>query len=269
MASPSAATPYETKRDEVIQFLRSKAGSYSKADLEKRIETILKEKSPTQANTQLAVLANRIGKSMATPLQTKKLNEDVQPMLAELGTLATAATSPGDAAKDAKTATVAVKAPDAKPSATKPCPVHDPPLGFKDKAQYDQCMSELRQALDSSGIKYTKVGARGSAVLGHSPTKGTKFDEVKKSDIDVFFVLAQGEADRLRLTPSQEIPGFIHPNKIMQKSEALRQWAEKWEKQLGREISPGGFISGGKLDEASKGTRYIIHKPPAPPAVKT
>lgn len=50
--------------------------------------------------------------------------------------------------------------------------------------------------------------------------------------------------DDIGLSTSQSIPGFIHPNKLLNKYPALEKWSNTWSKILGCEITPGGFKPG-------------------------
>lgn len=116
------------------------------------------------------------------------------------------------------------------------------PRGFSSMKQYQQSMDELSNALDNSGIKYKNIGVRGSSVSGKS-TKGLgtfRYDDLgdlSKSDIDVFINLT----DDIGLTTSKRTPGLIHPNKMMSKYPALKEWSTKWSKILDRKITPAGL----------------------------
>jgi hypothetical protein len=61
------------------------------------------------------------------------------------------------------------------------------------------------------------------------------------SDID-FFVesgqLTQG------CKTSRNIPGFVHPEKILNDYPLLNGWTQKWTEILGREATPGAFQPG-------------------------
>jgi hypothetical protein len=119
------------------------------------------------------------------------------------------------------------------------------PYGFKDEAQYRRAMNELNEALKKSGIDDANIGTRGSAVSGIS-SKGGPFridtdPPLKPSDIDVFI-----ESKKLTdgIKTSANIPGFAHPERVMDKYPALREWSNRWSSILGREITPGGFRPG-------------------------
>lgn len=110
----------------------------------------------------------------------------------------------------------------------------------------DQCLrycleaaQELQSALKASGINDAVVGVRGSSVTGYSLTKGTQFSLT--SDID-FFV----ESTQLTnaYNASKNIPGFVHPGKILPDYPALQNWANQWTKTLGRDVTPGAFKPG-------------------------
>ena len=82
---------------------------------------------------------------------------------------------------------------------------------------------------------------RGSSVTGvSSKGGGFRVGGSKPSDIDVFIEFA----DDIGLSTSKNIPGFIHPDKLMKKYPELKAWSDKWSKILGREITPGGFKPG-------------------------
>lgn len=118
------------------------------------------------------------------------------------------------------------------------------PRGFSDAAQFKQAGTELAAALDEAGVAYSRIGVRGSSVTGASSKGGpfrTAASEGKPaSDIDVFIEFA----DDVGLSSSKNIPGFVHPNKLMKRYPGLQRWAEKWSGVLGREITPGGFKPG-------------------------
>lgn len=116
--------------------------------------------------------------------------------------------------------------------------------GFSSAGQFSQARTELAEALHKPGLKVRQSGVRGSVVTDVS-SKGGGFrvgaeNGLKPSDIDVFIEFA----DDIGLSSSQEIPGFIHPDKLLKNYPALREWSEKWSKILGREITPGGFKPG-------------------------
>ena len=113
------------------------------------------------------------------------------------------------------------------------------PLGFEDKSQFHGSVLELRDALSASGVNDATIGVRGSSVTGSSFKTGTPFGP--KSDID-FFVESGQLTEAYK--PSRNIPGFIHPNKIMNDYPLLSQWSEKWTGVLGRDVTPGAFQPG-------------------------
>jgi hypothetical protein len=113
------------------------------------------------------------------------------------------------------------------------------PLGFESAEQFAQATQELQQALRASGIDDATVGVRGSSVTGNSPLKGTEFGP--QSDIDFFVESGKLTQD---YRTSKNIPGFVHPKKLMADYPALQAWASKWSSVLGREVSPGGFVPG-------------------------
>ena len=118
------------------------------------------------------------------------------------------------------------------------------PRGFVDAKQFIKAGDELEKALKNSGLKFKSIGVRGSSVTNTS-SKGGEFrfvpeNGLKASDIDVFIEFA----DDIPLTGSQNIPGFIHPNKLLKKYPELKAWSDNWSKILGREITPGGFKPG-------------------------
>jgi len=127
------------------------------------------------------------------------------------------------------------------------CPSPSPqdrgyPLGFKDKTEFDQCMSELEAALTDSGINADAVGVRGSSVtfMSNNPNKvGSYFDKKGKgkSDIDVFFVTT----DRLKCAPSKK--GMFRDSDVAEKYPAIDAWNDKWSKKLNppRKVAAAGF----------------------------
>ena len=62
-----------------------------------------------------------------------------------------------------------------------------------------------------------------------------------KSDID-FFV----ESGQLTegLPTSRTIPGMVPPREVMKVYPELKTWADKWSGELGRKVSPAGFLPG-------------------------
>jgi uncharacterized Zn-binding protein involved in type VI secretion len=113
------------------------------------------------------------------------------------------------------------------------------PHGFADNRQFLSAARDLLAALEESGVSDATVGVRGSSVTGFSAQKGTLFGP--QSDID-FFV----ESGQLTngYTTSKNIPGFVHPQKILPDFPSLQTWAERWSKILGREVTPGAFKPG-------------------------
>jgi hypothetical protein len=113
------------------------------------------------------------------------------------------------------------------------------PLGFKDAEQYNKAMTELNSILKKLDVNDAKLGISGSSVSGYSYKTGKPFNS--SSDIDVFIesnILTNG------LATSKNIPGFVHPNKLMNTHLELSMWSERWTKELGREVSIGGFHKG-------------------------
>jgi len=119
------------------------------------------------------------------------------------------------------------------------------PRGFSNAKQFTQAGDELAMALKESGLGYNQIGVRGSSVTGvSSKGGGFRVGGSNPSDIDVFIEFS----GNVGLNSSKNIPGFIHPGKLMNKYPALRQWSQKWSKILGREITPGGFQPGTTTD---------------------
>ena len=121
------------------------------------------------------------------------------------------------------------------------------PKGFKNADEFIQAGDELIDALKTSKLAYNKIGVRGSSVTGVS-SKGGGFRTggTNPSDIDAFIEFSSD----IGINASKNIPGFIHPNKLMKRFPALKAWAQKWSKILGREISPGGFKPGTMTDKS-------------------
>jgi hypothetical protein len=127
------------------------------------------------------------------------------------------------------------------------CPTPSPqdrgyPLGFKDKAEFDECMGELETALSDSGIPTTAVGVRGSSVTFNSnnPNKvGSYFDKKGKgkSDIDVFFV----SKGFLKVAPSNK--GVFYDDAVAAAYPLIDAWNDKWSKKLKppRKVAVAGF----------------------------
>lgn len=125
------------------------------------------------------------------------------------------------------------------------------PNGFKDVEQFNQVGSELKIALEQSGIQFSNIGVRGSAVTNVSGKGGTfrqtAIGTLKASDIDVYVELTQD----IGLKVSKNIEGFIHPSRLLDKYPALQNWSQKWSQILGREITPGAFNPGTFKDASS------------------
>ena len=112
-------------------------------------------------------------------------------------------------------------------------------LGFQSEVQQAQAIQELQGALNASGITDATIGVRGSSVTGSSYRTGAPFRPA--SDVDTFIESAQLTEG---LSTSKKIPGFVHPDKIMDAYPLLGQWATDWSKILGRDITPGAFTLG-------------------------
>ena len=122
------------------------------------------------------------------------------------------------------------------------------PKGFNSAKQFIMAGDELAYALKKSGIEFTEIGVRGSAVTNIS-SKGGGFREIaqnglKASDIDVYIHLSND----VSLNSSKNIQGFIHPVKLTNQYPLLRDWSNKWSTLLGREITPGAFKPGTFID---------------------
>lgn len=128
------------------------------------------------------------------------------------------------------------------------------PLGFTPEEQFLTAAQQLQGALRQSGITDATVGVRGSSVTGYSLTKGTQFGP--RSDID-FFVESQQLTGGY--STSKNIPGFVHPNKILPDYPLLQDWATKWTNILGRNVTPGAFGPGTLPSQPS-----IVVKPVGP-----
>lgn len=113
------------------------------------------------------------------------------------------------------------------------------PLGFNLPKQFTTAAQQLQDALVRSGVTDATVGVRGSSVTGVSPRKGTLFGP--QSDID-FFIESRQLTDGYRT--SKNIPGFVHPGKILPDYPLLQDWSTTWTKTLGRDVTPGAFVPG-------------------------
>ncbi|WP_288392677.1 LysM domain-containing protein [uncultured Herbaspirillum sp.] len=113
------------------------------------------------------------------------------------------------------------------------------PLGFTPETQFTAAAQDLLNALTQSGITDATIGVRGSSVTGYSLTKGTQFGP--QSDID-FFIESGQLTDGY--TTSKNIPGFVHPNKILPDYPLLQDWSTNWTNILGRDVTPGAFVPG-------------------------
>jgi len=132
------------------------------------------------------------------------------------------------------------------------------PLGFKDKAQFDECMGELATALSDEGIDATAVGVRGSSVTFKSMNprkKGSFFDKRGKgaSDIDVFFVTD----DRLKPRPTKS--GMFHDSDMAANYPKIDEWNKKWSDKLDpkRKVAAAGFKPGASMKPTS--AESIVH----------
>ena len=123
------------------------------------------------------------------------------------------------------------------------------PFGFSSAEEFAKAGEELRVALKESGLHYKSIGVRGSSVTGLS-SKGGAFrvnpqNGFEASDVDAFVELSED----IDLKASENIPGFIHPNKLFKRYPALKNWSRKWTQKLGREITPGAFKPGTFTDK--------------------
>ncbi|REG13074.1 hypothetical protein DES44_4452 [Roseateles depolymerans] len=113
------------------------------------------------------------------------------------------------------------------------------PLGFNPPEQFTTAAQQLRDALVLSGGTDATVGVRGSTATGVSLTKGTPSGP--KSDRD-FFIECRELTEGCKT--SKNIPGFVHPSKILADYPVLQEWATTWTKALGRDLAPGAFLPG-------------------------
>ena len=118
------------------------------------------------------------------------------------------------------------------------------PNGFKDLKQLQQSTMELKDALGKSGLEVESIQVRGSAATGLS-SKGGEFrweatNGLPASDIDVAIEFK----NTINMTTSKNLPGFIHPDKVLKSYPELKGWSIKWSDILGRDITPGGWQPG-------------------------
>lgn len=133
------------------------------------------------------------------------------------------------------------------------------PLGFNPPEQFTTAAQQLQDALVRSGVTDATVGVRGSSVTGVSLTKGTPFGP--QSDIDFFI-----ESRRLTegYKTSKNIPGFVHPGKILPDYPLLQDWSTTWTSTLGRDVTPGAFVPGTLPSQPSIVVRPIGPVTPTP-----
>jgi hypothetical protein len=90
----------------------------------------------------------------------------------------------------------------------------------------------LKTALKESGLEYKAIGVRGSSVTGLSSKGGsfrlTSQNSLKASDVDTFIDLSK----QVDLTSSKSISGFIHPDKLLKRYPALKEWSRKMEPRV-------------------------------------
>jgi hypothetical protein len=113
------------------------------------------------------------------------------------------------------------------------------PLGFAGESQFLLASRQLLDALRIHGIHDAVIGVRGSSVVGHNVTTGTRFGA--SSDIDYFVVSAQLTR---HYAMSKRIAGFVHPKKIQSEYPLIRHWASDWSAILGRKVTLGAFPPG-------------------------
>jgi hypothetical protein len=143
------------------------------------------------------------------------------------------------------------------------CPSPSPqergyPLGFKDKAEFDDCMGELDTALAEEGIDASAVGVRGSSVTfkSNNPNKkGSYFDKrgKGKSDIDVFIVTK----DYLKVKPSKK--GIFYDKDMAAAYPKIDAWNKKWSGKLDpkRKVAVAGFRPAAAMKPT--GADSIVH----------
>lgn len=112
-------------------------------------------------------------------------------------------------------------------------------LGFKRPERFATAAQQLEDALVRCGVTDATVGVLGSSVTGVSLTKGTPFGP--KSDID-FFIKGRQLTEGYKT--SQNIPGFVHPIKILPDYPLLQDWSTTWTNTLGRDATLEAFLSG-------------------------
>lgn len=115
------------------------------------------------------------------------------------------------------------------------------PLGFTSYKQFQQAGDELRIALNEAGISYNSIGVQGSSVTGFS-SKGGPFrfeaqNGLNVSDIDAYIDLTFD----IGLGTSKNIPGMVHPAKMMKNYPSLQVWSDTWSQTLGRPVTPAAF----------------------------
>ena len=113
------------------------------------------------------------------------------------------------------------------------------PRGFKNSAQFAKAQTELKAALEASGVTDARIGVRGSAITGQNSQTGKPFGP--KSDIDFYAESAQLTEGQ---TFSPNIPGFVIPKWIGKSFPAIQEWSSRWSGILGRKVSVGGFVPG-------------------------
>ncbi len=120
------------------------------------------------------------------------------------------------------------------------------PRGFKSAAQFKKVGQELAIALEKSGIKFEEIGVQGSSVTGKSYRTGEPFrwGGKKPSDIDAFVLLKED----IPIKGGDKRPDFIHPDKLLKKYPALKEWSDKWTKILNRDITPAAIKPKNKLN---------------------
>ena len=89
---------------------------------------------------------------------------------------------------------------------------------------------ELRAALQSIGVQDARIGVRGSSVTGES-SKGGSFRWLGSDPSDVdFFIESQTLTEGLRT--SNNIEGFVHPDRVMEAHPPLKEWSVRWNDML-------------------------------------
>ncbi len=139
------------------------------------------------------------------------------------------------------------------------------PLGFKNNQQFADFKKDLAEALDRAGLKDAEVGLKGTATTFYSenPSKplGHHWDADPSNPGDYDLNLTSAKmVEQLRadgLAPSPKY-GVFRTRDIEARFPDLDRFAQKWSKELGRDVNLVGY----PVPQPRDATEYLLKRLP-------